>query len=74
MIQEIEEFRPELQVHALGDCEQLVRREVDVERARPDEYISAGVSESIRLGNSERAGREPLRQLCAGWSLRIVRL
>ena len=66
MVQNIEEFRPELQFPALGDWNILLRRKIDVDRPWPAQDVAAGVSESARSIRAKRGGGKPLLDFLSG--------
>ena len=73
MIEEVEKLRPVLQLEPLAKREFLVNGEVNVEGAGSDQGIPADVAESVVLRRGEGAGREPLGNLIAAGTRRVLR-
>src|SRR5712692_3072089 len=60
MVCEVEAFKPELQVAALGEVEVLQRREVPGRDAGPSDYVPADIAPHVERIQSERLDVEPL--------------
>src|SRR5713101_5152914 len=56
MIQDVEQFRAELQVGPLGNIELFFHAEIQVEQARANERILAEIAEGSRCRQHKRAG------------------
>ena len=52
----IEELRAELRLEPLGDFRVLQKREIQIEKTRPDERIPSGVAQ--RAGGFKREARD----------------